>query len=301
MSGPLLTMSQFDAYASAFEHALPAFVSRHNTADRYYTHPKWQNPPGTYTDDTQMCLALAGLMLDTPPDEWTPYKVVGAFTDQFKRDPRPGYAGGFYKFLKTATSKQFGTDYFIRHIKPHSDKSGGAMRAPVIGFIPDLSRVIDLAMFQASVTHATYSGMLAAAASAVATHLLYYRKTTREHLANELGAILPGWRNFYDPMYDRKIGSKGWQSVSAALHVLWSHNSLTDMLRAVTAMTGDTDTAAAMLGFWASLCDDVDQDLDPSLYNDLEDGPFGRSSLELTDQELAGQYVRPDVHPSPAE
>jgi hypothetical protein len=59
----------------------------------------------------------------------------------FKRDPREGYAGRFYDFLRRVRDGA----QFLAEIQPTSDKSGAAMRAAPIGVYPTVDEVIKLA------------------------------------------------------------------------------------------------------------------------------------------------------------
>ena len=93
----LVNIAIADAYGASFEFKDKRFVDLHNTGTSYVTGAG-RTKPGHYTDDTQMSLALAELLIENP--QWTRFKVAAKFLDAFKRDPRPGYAGGFYHFLK---------------------------------------------------------------------------------------------------------------------------------------------------------------------------------------------------------
>ena len=61
------------------------------------------------------------------------------FVEAFRRDPREGYAGGFYAFLQEVTSG----DEFLQRIRPDSDKSGAAMRAGPLGVFPTIGEVVE--------------------------------------------------------------------------------------------------------------------------------------------------------------
>ena len=106
-------------YGAGFEYNTNA--QPFNTLENYIAHTKHGLFAGQYTDDTQMSLAIAEAIVED--DEWTPLSLAQRFCDVFHRDVRPGYAGGFYKFLAEHTD---GSDF--RDIRPDSDKSGGAMR-----------------------------------------------------------------------------------------------------------------------------------------------------------------------------
>ncbi len=133
----LLNMAIADAYGAGFEFQSYERIKKYNTAQGYVNHSDSRLPLGHYTDDTQMALALAELMLSGK--DWTPENIAQAFVDTFHRDPRKGYARGFYNFLQKTKS---GAD-FLKHIKPDSEKSGAAMRSAPLGLFSDIQEVIE--------------------------------------------------------------------------------------------------------------------------------------------------------------
>src|SRR4051812_13889293 len=74
-----------------------------------------------------MSLAVAEAVVED--EVWTSEGLAERFVGAFKRDPRKGYASGFYDFL---CQVQDGTD-FLERIRADSDKSGSAMRATPVG------------------------------------------------------------------------------------------------------------------------------------------------------------------------
>lgn len=148
----LLELAIGDAYGAGFEYADRDFVAAHNDLSGYVRHPRHRIAPGRYTDDTQMSLAVAEAVLSDAP--WTPLLLAEKFVAAFKRDPREGYAQGFYDFLRRVQSGA----QFLAEIRPESDKSGAAMRAAPIGVYPTVAEVIARATVQARITHDTPNG-----------------------------------------------------------------------------------------------------------------------------------------------
>lgn len=283
----LVEMALFDAYGAGFEYVDPKIITAHNHLRAYLRHPKWKTTPGRYTDDTQMCLALAELLLRKPPETWTHYDVARAFVGVFKRDPRPGYSGKFYELLKQMST---GWD-FLKVVRPFSDKSGGAMRAPVIGLLPDIQQVATVARFQASLTHCTRLGMDAAVASALMTHYFYYRLGPKKDLPWFLDS--KGLCFGFAGVWEGYVGSPGNEHVLAALAAIMGNDSLEGVLKACVDFTGDVDTIAAIAGPAASFCDEIDQTLPAVLLDNLEDGKFGRDYLDDLDDKLMAKFPRP--------
>jgi len=284
----LFEMAVGDAFGAGFEYAPADFVKAHAPRLIYMRHPKWKGPPGMYTDDTQMCIALAELMLRKDPMTWTHYDIARAFVATFKRDPRPGYSGNFYRLLQ---QMETGWD-FLRAVQPNSDKSGGAMRAPVIGLLPRIDQVAYVARLQASLTHCTPIGMDAAVASALMSHYFYYRLGPKRELPWFLDT--KGLSIGFAKVWDKPVHSRGDEHVLAALTAIVENDSMADILRASVAFTGDVDTVAAIALAAASFSDEVDQGLPAGLVDNLEDGKFGRDFLTALDDRLMEKFPRPE-------
>lgn len=275
----LLELAIGDAYGAGFEYANEKVV-KHNDLSRYIQHPRHKDiTPGHYTDDTQMTLAITELMLSA--DAWTPLNIATRFVECFHRDPRTGYAGRFYDFLRTTTSGQ----QFLDNIKPESDKSGAAMRAMPIGLYADIDDVIEKTTLQAKVTHDTPDGIAAAIASALLTHYFYYKIGDKADVGQWLDTKIDSRHQWSEP-YTGKVKAKGWMSVRAAITALQRNDSLSNLLKDCIAFTGDVDTVATIALAAASHSVDYKKDLPDVLSYTLENGAFGRDYLIKLDTQL---------------
>ena len=273
----LVELAIGDAYGAGFEYTPAPFVKTYNTLAGYVAHPRHGTPPGCYTDDTQMSLAIVEAMLTSEP--WTPALLAEHFVNAFKRDPREGYASGFYGFLQEVQS---GAE-FLAKIRPHSNKSGAAMRAGPLGIYPTIAEVVERTTIQAKLTHDTPGGVNAALAATLMTHYCFYQLGPKAGLGEFLQAHVPGpwtkrWRG--------KVGSPGMESVHAAVTAVMAHDSLSALLEQCIAFTVDVDTVAAMALCAASCSAEVAQDLPAVLYDGLEDGPYGRRYLVELEEAL---------------
>jgi len=283
--GPMLACALGDAYGAGFEYARGKVVKAHNDLSGYIQHQKWvEMKPGNYTDDTQMALALAEHMIAGEP--LNVLALATSFVNAFHRDQRAGYAGGFYTFLQNTTT---GAD-FLANIRPDSRKSGGAMRAFPIGFLQDIDQVRDLAMFQASLTHATHDGMYAAAAAALMFHHRYHRLGPKVDLPEFLAEWLPGV--YLDVAWKGKAGAPGLECVRAALTAYMLHDNMADVLKQCIAWTGDVDTVAAIAMPTAAVCQETANGLPQVLLDGLENGPYGKDHLIDIDLQLAAEFPR---------
>jgi len=283
--GPLLACAIGDAYGAGLEYAPPRWVRQCNDLSGYVQHQKHKGiQPGSYTDDTQMAMALVEHLLED--GEWSFEAVASRFVKGFHRDPRTGYAGGFYKFLLATKTG----DDFLAGIRPQSHKSGGAMRAFPLGFIENTQKARDLAMFQASLTHATWGGMMAAAGAALMFHHRYHCVGPKSDLAFYLDRWLPGC-DFAEP-WKGSVGSPGLDIVRAALTAFMENDSLGDVLQACIAWTGDVDTVAAIAMPAAAVCEDTSDGLPDELHEGLENGQYGYDYITTLDDQLLAEFPR---------
>jgi ADP-ribosylglycohydrolase len=275
----LVELAIGDAYGAGFEYAAHDIIRAKNDLSHYHPHPRHGIRPGCYTDDTQMSLAVAEAVVAGDP--WTPRTLADRFVTAFQRDPREGYAGGFYAFLQEVRD---GAD-FVARIRPDSDKSGAAMRAGPIGVYRSVPEVIRRCTVQAALTHNTPDGINAAVAAALMTHYFLYRLGPKSDLGQFLAAHVPGpWTT----PWQGKVGSKGIMSVQAVVTAVMAHRSLSSLLRACVDFTGDVDTVATIALAAAAGSEEYEKDLPEHLFAGLEDGPFGRGYLQELDQRLIG-------------
>jgi ADP-ribosylglycohydrolase len=279
----LLELAVGDAYGAGFEYAPPNLIRKHNTAAAYVQHPRHRIRPGCYTDDTQMSLAIAEALVSG--QRWTPLNLAQRFVEVFHRDPREGYASGFYAFLQEVHSGE----EFLARIRPDSEKSGAAMRAPPLGVLPTIGQVVDRCRVQAAITHNTTDGINAALASALMTHYFLYSLGPKEKLGAFLESQVPGpWA----APWEGKVRSKGWMSVRAAITAVMRTSRLSDLLRDCIAFTGDVDTVAAIALAAASGSAEYEHDLAATLLTGLENDAYGKDYIVALDQQLLGLALR---------
>ncbi|MBR9703836.1 ADP-ribosylglycohydrolase family protein [Candidatus Pacearchaeota archaeon] len=270
-----------DAYGAGFEYVPREIIERHNDLSKYISHQKWETIPGTYTDDTQMSLALCEMLVDGC--DWTRLNLANKFVRVFKRDERNGYAGRFYDFLKSIESGE----EFLKRMNPNSDKSGGAMRASVIGYLPDLENVLEYSSFQASLTHDTEIGRNASIASSLMTHYFLYDLGGKKELGKFIEEhVLGKW----DEPWKRDVRSRGDEHVRAAITAVMQEDSLSSVLRRSINFGGDVDTVATISMAAASCCDELEQDIPIHLIECLENGEYGRDYLIMLEKDLKGKF-----------
>ena len=273
----LLELAIGDAYGAGFEYVDREMIRQHNNLSCYVKHPRHNIQPGSYTDDTQMSLAIAETIVSGEP--WKPTVLAHKFVEVFQRDPREGYATGFYHFLLHVRDGE----QFLRNIRPTSEKSGAAMRAAPIGIYPTLSLVIERCTIQAALTHNTPNGINAAVVAALMTHYFLYNLGPK----TELGIFLEEHvRGHWATPWTGKVKSQGWMSVQAAVTALLRSDTMRELLKTCIQFSGDVDTVAAIALAAGSCSTEIAQDLPVHLIDALENGQYGRDYIRLLDTQL---------------
>ncbi|MEK6822501.1 MAG: ADP-ribosylglycohydrolase family protein [Nanoarchaeota archaeon] len=277
----LLELAIGDAYGAGFEYADASVVKQFNTLGAYRQHQKYDVGNGRYTDDTQMSLAIAELLVDDVA--WTPLVIARKFVEVFKRDPREGYAGKFYQFLQDVRTGE----EFLERMRPDSDKSGAAMRAAPIGFLQTIPDVMSYATAQARVTHDTSLGINAAVASALMSHYFLYGLGDKNDVGRFVEQHVPGE---WSPAWTGAVGAQGYMSVRAAITAVQEERTMSGILKRCIDFSGDVDTVATIALAAASCCDGIPQDLPKNLHEGLEDSRYGRTYLMALDKTLAQKF-----------
>jgi len=266
-----------DAYGAGFEFASIEKIRRYNTVSRYESHPLFSEIRGKYTDDTQMSVAIAELLVSEV--DWTPENIADKFVECFKRDPRRGYAKRFYQFL---TEIKNGTE-LLQKIHPKSERNGAAMRAYPLGILKDESEIKTKCSIQASITHQTEKAMQAAEAIALTAHFFIYKKGIKNDLLTYLSDIQ---ERKWKADWDRAVEVDALETVKAVLTVLRQEHTLTDMLKRSVNFGGDVDTVASLSLAIGSVMESVEYNLPEWLFADLENGEYGRDYIHKLDEQL---------------
>jgi ADP-ribosyl-[dinitrogen reductase] hydrolase len=279
----LLELAIGDAYGAGFEFAEQQVIELYNNLSNYIQHPRYQIPPGCYTDDTQMSLAIAETIIREEP--WIPEVLANNFIIAFNRDRRVGYASKFYNFLLEV---QDGKDFLAR-IYSGSDKSGAAMRAAPIGIFPTVEKVIEATTIQAAITHNTADGINAAKAVALMSHYFIYQLGSKENLGKFLETHIDGE---WSQPWEGEVNTKGLICVKAAITAVMRNDSMSEILKDCIAFSGDVDTVAAIALAAASCSSEIIQDLPENLVEKLENRSFGRDYIIELDRQLMSRVLK---------
>jgi len=269
-----------DAYGAGFEFAPRAKIDAHNDGAGYVVH-ELGIPAGHYTDDTQMSIAIAELLLrDAPPDAPA---CAQAFVRAYQRDPRGGYSRGFGQLLSEVAD---GAE-LLRRIHPGSVRNGAAMRSVPLSLIDDVVTLRRVAREQASVTHDSPEGRASSEVVGLMSHALL-RRTTRVDALAAMVAAQTGFQLRDD--WQGEVAVDAIETLHAVHTALVATRSMGDLLRSCVAFGGDTDSVAAIALGLASLSHEFVDDLPASLHAGLENAAYGRDWLDALDARLVARY-----------
>jgi len=290
----LLGLAVGDAFGIRYETMTRHEIPRVFDFTKYQRNPKeeWGNGAGEYTDDTQMSIAIAELLLSGKP--LTKENFADYFVKTYKRDERNGYGKGLRITLPEVSDGRG----LIAKLKTDSIRNGAAMRATPLGILKNAELVIEAAITNASVTHDTPKGKASAVCMALASHYLLYDIGPIDELFNyclELSlAIDPESTAYWMAVRDMKdfdpvllfgeadkdygVQCDGMRTAGAVLYLITRYPDTVSVLKESVLLGGDTDSVAALAtGLKAIQCG---LDSFPEfLLRDLENGPYGRDYL----------------------
>lgn len=268
-----------DAYGAAFEFRPQELIAQCNSGEDYLHG-------GTYTDDTQMSIAVARALegLDpTKPDDHYTLRFANFFVDQYKQDRRSGYAQGFQSVLDRVDDGEG----LLRIIWPNSVRNGAAMRSCPLGLVPgDIEYIIYLAEVQAAVTHGTFQGITSSQVVAMYVHYLRRGKLALEKIPAAIESRLD---ITLSSTWIESVPCDAMSTVHAVNTALQRNRSLKALLIDCVNFGGDTDSVASIALGIASVSNEYTNDLPKALYDNLERGPFGFEYLKSLDVK-AGTY-----------
>lgn len=276
-----------DAYGAGFEFKNSMLV--HNDGQQYYNHPTHMASDGSenslragqYTDDTQMSIAVAETLLG---DTLEQIDFANSFVDTFKRDPRKGYASGFYHFLmSTSTGEEF-----IKNIRPNSEKNGSAMRSVPLGVIRNIDELKRIATIQASLTHATHHGINASILVALMAHYMIYNLGEKKDLPDFLSSHFPEYD--FKSTWNCRVPCHGISTVLAVNTVIQQTDSMLDTFIKSVAFGGDTDSVASIAGGIQDLYLNKVDDIPQKLIDDAENTNYGLDYCLDLEKKLFKKY-----------
>lgn len=270
-----------DAYGAGFEFASAEKIALKNNLSGYLSHELYRFT-AKYTDDTQMTIAIAEMLLSE--SYWSDEEIAASFVRCFKRDPREGYSKGLYSILNKVDSGKG----LLNAITPTSDRNGAAMRSVPIGFLNNKSDVIQFAEKQAAITHKTEVAIKSSCAVALAAHFALHLEGKLSELMSFLKSeSLANW-NFN---WSGRVSVSAYDTVSAAFSCLINNDNLKDLLKRSVSLGGDTDSVASIAVGLASCFEEYNKNLPKKLIDSLDEILYGVDFLEKLDIVLRNKFI----------
>lgn len=298
----LVELAIGDAYGLPFEFVNDVdFIKSHNNL-QYHEHPTRFHEgikAGHYTDDTQMTIAVINhlLLAKEYPGNCTQSSLMRKFIEAHRQDVRQGYGKRLTVALSHAIKEtpDNEVDCFVKHLgEGVSSANGCVMRTLPYGVLADTDQVMRYAIMNASTTHMSLEAVKATCAASLASHYLYHDRGPLTHLnlqsfiAINMGQIIM----FRDEADTNRVECDAMETVKAVLYLITSETSQSAILRKAIDLRGDTDSVAAVAMGLSSLSKEIKQDIPRNLYDNLENGAFGKDYLEMLERKLFEAYPR---------
>jgi len=234
---------------------------------KYIAIPQEEFPAGTYTDDTQMSLAIAKGLLKSDLQNYNLDEIMKNISEEFidwSDDPETNRAPG--KACLYACNKLKNGINWKASGKPDAKGSGTAMRSAPTGliFYDDLDRLVEVASAASKCTHlhpiAESAGIATAYLTALALQGVNHTEWIsnilntsffNEEFKNKISQIneLQEEKNPHDALSKLGEGWMGHEAVAMALYcVLKNPHDYEKAVLTAANTEGDTDTIACITG-----------------------------------------------------
>lgn len=297
---PLLYGAIGDAFGRTFEFNTQQFIEENNDGLSYkHREGEEQTGIGTYTDDTQMSIAIAEQILSDLPG--TQVRFAAHFVTSYKRDPRGGYSKRIKNALES-TKENLPFEFILKANQAGMSSNGSVMRAVPLGLLPDPKEIMYRSIVQTSTSHGHIDAVNAATVISLTAHFFYhilkhnqrneYFKWIREQI---------GWSIFddiytsYDFIDKPRLECDAKTTASLSIKLALYGTSASQILKDAIQIGGDTDSSASIaLGLY-SLRQDAVMNLPDALYDNLENGKYGRDYLIKLDNDLFKKFPREKI------
>lgn len=260
-----------------------------------------------YSDDTQMTLAVAMLMVSKL--EFSKKNLAGSFISIFKEDRRKGYSKLTYKMISSKNHDEF-LSYLTDDELKERRSDGSAMRVLPIGFYSDINDVLNNAVINSIVSHRHPDAILACKAIALAVYLSYHRRIPLPQIPAQIVRILTPVMNEKQFSYLHTIVNSSFVTpkmllkeysdygvpytdalifTGAVIYLIKNYgNSPETALREAIKLGGDTDTTAGVV-LGLSLIHPQGK-IEKKYFLSLENGKYGRDFIRDLGDTLTESY-----------
>lgn len=299
----MLDLALGDAYGRPFEFNTPEFIKKFNTGKQYLIRSVEETDTlfGTYTDDTQMSIAIAELLfkLDSGIDL---EKIAEKFVYTYQRDPHMGYSKRMYAAFNAATGKINPGKVFFNSCMTENivNSNGSVMRSVPLGVLSNEGAVVRAAQMQSLVTHCSCDASMGSQLIALTSHYFYYRKHGGDLSYKNFEEYMDAFE-FFDYMElcltaflnrPDQIPCDARTTVGAVLFTLFKAKTTTEILTRSVAYGGDVDSVASITSGLGALKDNIKIDYDKNIILGLENGKYGKDYLCKLDRNILEAFPR---------
>jgi ADP-ribosylglycohydrolase len=314
----ILEIAIGDAYGRPFEFNTPEFIEKNNDVLNYKNREsEVADGIGVYTDDTQMSIAIAEQMGSDLPG--TQVRFAAHFVGAYKRDPRKGYSKRITNALEES-KPNLPFEFILKAKQAGANSNGSVMRAVPLGMMANPKEIMHRSIVQTTTSHGHIEAVNAAVAVSLTAHFFYHLyprlsdKTLidkfnvyQEWMHKQMGeAVFNDVYQSYHLMADMKLNQTlqcdAKTTASLSIKLAWGmkkdiiihdmRTSAKKILKKAVDIGGDVDSSASIaLGLY-SLRPDAVMDLPDALYDNLENGPYGRDFLIDMDIQLQEKFPR---------
>lgn len=301
----ILDIAIGDAYGRAFEFNTKEFIKENNNGIDYCLRTD-EDPElfGTYTDDTQMSIAIVEHLIYSP-NNWTLDKIAEGFVKAYLRDPHLGYSKRITAaFMECDKKPQMGKRFFNAcQTTAIINSNGSVMRSVPLGLLPSEGHVIRGAQMQSLITHCSPDASYGSQLIALTSHYFYYRKHNGD-LSYEAYLKYLEQFNILDYYYvceknllkhykeHKSVPCDAQMTVAAVIYTLFKAKTTTDIIKIAVNFGGDVDSIASVALGLASIKDDIMINYSKELISNLENKKYGRDYLISLDKRLMQLYPR---------
>jgi ADP-ribosylglycohydrolase len=261
-----------------------------------------------YSDDTQMSLAVAELMISPLP--FTAETLASNFIHAWKRDRRRGYSTRTQKVLEESRTGAEFLELFRAENPAQIKSNGSAMRALPLGLYRDGEEVVAKSVLNSEITHAHPEAVKASVCVSLLAHYFYYRlgdpgevisfvreksagicPAADEYLGKVESLTATDYTVLLGDHADRGLPCDALLTLGVVLHVArtWFDDPR-EALRQSILVGGDVDSVASLVLGGVMMLHPFDA-LPPFLLDDLENLRYGRDYTLDLGSELSKKYT----------
>lgn len=290
-----------DAFGRYYENKSRSEIHEIARFDRYLQEEV------RYSDDTQMSLAVAELMVSPLP--FTAEALASNFIYAWKRDRRRGYSTRTEKILEASRTGAEFLDLFSAESPVQIRSNGSAMRALPLGLYRDADTVVEYSVLNSEITHAHPEAIKASVCVSLMAHYFYYRLGRPDdvigYILEKSAGICPEANDYLskiavmgDTDYSIILGShadKGLpcdalMTLGVVLHIAQRRfDSPPEALRQSILTGGDVDSVASLVLGAVMMLHPLEA-LPPFLLEDIENLRYGRDYILKLGDTLGKTY-----------